>query len=148
MQLSETDLAYAAGLIDGEGCIRINIGTTTLGQRKDGLVLSVAMTNPLPIHFLHKLFDGNIDYREISNKQPTWTWYVSTRLAVEILEKLYPYMLVKKEQAIIAILFGETMSPSYRARGVPSNVLNIRKYLAEQCSTMKKESYFSAASNG
>jgi hypothetical protein len=56
---AETDLAWAAGFIDGEGCIRITAGDR--GGMNVGLTITQKSRIPLD-HFV-SIFGGNVQQR-------------------------------------------------------------------------------------
>lgn len=94
-RVSPEDWAYAAGFIDGEGCIgsRITVG------REPQVRIAAGQKVPGPIVWLYDKFGGHVRQR----KTPygiTWTWTLTSHWAViDFLINLYPYLIVKKKQA-------------------------------------------------
>ena len=104
--MRKTELAYIAGIIDGEGSIQIN----SLGRGKASrLVLSVGMCNPLVPYLLQRHFGGGVSVRPIGqcgwHKQTFWQWKVTANKALSCLEMVFPYLLEKKQQAELAICY-------------------------------------------
>lgn len=121
----KTAYAYCAGLIDGEGCISIgkkpkyhqnNKGTNqftripannTIEPYYDLHVIVVTKDVHLT-KYLHGIFGGSINdvNRNKGFCQGTFKrWVVGANMAKEALQKMYPYLILKKEQARTAIEF-------------------------------------------
>jgi hypothetical protein len=97
-KLSAWQLAYIAGILDGEGCIMLN-------STKQGYVIStvtVSMANASCMRLLHSI-TGVGTLRATHRKGYTRTYYVwqaSDRLEVYMLLKaIYPYLVVKRAEA-------------------------------------------------
>ena len=107
--MKKTDLAYFAGILDGEGYIGIN------PRRQRGYScpsLEVVITNT-KFWLLEQLKFSFGGYVSIGKKvKPNWnirgSWIVSHRVALTFLELVYPYLKLKKQEAEIAIAFQKT----------------------------------------
>jgi len=108
------DLAWAAGIIDGEGSIFI-----MKQQRKDRerghnyiLRISVQSTDPYMTKELGKLFPDGAIFSQDRYKSENWSdtlkWQVNGRRAVNVLKQILPFMRVKQDQAKMAVDFQET----------------------------------------
>lgn len=104
---SELDHAWAAGIIDGEGCITIKIQ-----QRKyyhlQVIVGQSGETLPLMLKKLQRLYGGNIGnpYTEARGARlPKWYWQAVCGVAEEVLKKIMPYLVQKKDQAKVALRY-------------------------------------------
>lgn len=94
--MNDTDLAWAAGFIDGEGCISIR----TSGNYY-GCVLTVVQKFPSPLLKLQTMFGGSIAARD---KGAAYQWRITSNpKVIEVLTLLYPYLLVKKPQAKLVL---------------------------------------------
>lgn len=103
-------LAYAAGIIDGEGCIKIcRVAAARLHRNFDRyqLQVQVDMVNRTVIDFLYNLFGGKIYFHKKRrvNCNNSWRWYIVSQLGGVFLEKILPYLTIKKEHAINAVEF-------------------------------------------
>lgn len=111
--MRETDLAYLAGIIDGEGTISASIGKTSNGLNK---YLCVFNTNFALISWIMSRFGGTLHSRTRSDKWKTEhqiKW--SPKDACIILELVLPYLVIKKEQAeILLILHKEPLTNTER----------------------------------
>ena len=113
IELKQVDLAYAAGIIDGEGCIKIfRVPAAQLKRNFDrySLQVQVDMVNPAAIQWLQDKFGGKVyDHIRDHIKHPTWNnskgWYIYSQQAGVFLNKILPYLLVRVEQAKIALDF-------------------------------------------
>jgi hypothetical protein len=114
--ISETDKAYLAGLIDGEGCISI-LSHTQNGRLKHTLNLKISSSDLAVLNYLRDKYEmGYVscsakDGANGENCRAVYAWGASSQKARILIEMAMPYMLIKKEQADIAIKFQETMRP-------------------------------------
>lgn len=106
--MRKTDLAYAAGIVDGEGTISL----FRCGKSNHSLSLTVAVsnTNMWLVQWLKFAFGGNAYLArdgQGTNKKDVYTWGIYSLPALEFLKLVYPYLRLKKPQAEIAIKFLE-----------------------------------------
>ena len=109
-------IAWSAGIIDGEGCICIHKsqpGAPSQPRQKSvvyHLDLAVKMTYKPAIELLLNIFQvGTITRQKPgkNNKRVTWTWVVTGKSVSIVLKKLLPYLVVKKDEALLALDFVE-----------------------------------------
>lgn len=107
--MRDTDLAWAAGIIDGEGCIDISLRQGRYAQ----LDVSVVNTDPRLLLRLRELFRGSVHHRPHQTSRPrhrmTWRWTIVSRQAETFLRQVRPYLVIKQEQADIALAMRKTM---------------------------------------
>lgn len=112
---SATDLAWAAGIVDGEGCIYIGKrsrerpGSTRPGWK---CTLRVANTDVRMVNRMWQFFGGHVTPPRMIrlSTRPYFEWHSeSARSTRAILEALLPYLVVKRDQAEVAIQFANTM---------------------------------------
>ncbi len=101
-ELTSGDLAYFAGLFDGEGTIGL---AKMAKQNSYSFSLGVGMTSPKAINDLHNAFGGRIWLKEYPNPKwrPLWNWYVYGKRAELILRTLLPFLRVKREEAELVL---------------------------------------------
>ena len=105
------DLAWAAGIIDGEGSIFVMKQGRKDRERTHNYIMrvSVQSTDPYMSKELCKLFpDGAVFTQEIDkrpNNSDTLKWQIQGRKAANVLKQIVPFMRVKHEQAQLAIDF-------------------------------------------
>jgi hypothetical protein len=102
-------IAYCAGIIDGEGSICVT-KTKPMQNRTNPLhapLIRVGMNKEEPMKFLQDTFEcGNIFYEGVRkdrpNQNPMFRWVVTNRDAVvKVIDMILPYLIVKREQAIL-----------------------------------------------
>ena len=96
---SELDLAYAAGLFDGEGCIYV------AAHDRFRLRVQVGMVERAGTTWLHENFGGKLQVKKSQNKnwRAQTVWCLSCKQAAMFLELILPYMKLKHEQAELAL---------------------------------------------
>ena len=101
-------VAYFAGLFDGEGCVFIN--KTWQNKRKLSprykLQVSITNSNPKPLIIIKQLYGGIISARRKNNeKYKAWyVWRVTTKSAENFLRDILPYLIIKKEEVELALI--------------------------------------------
>ena len=105
--MKKTDIAYIAGLFDGEGCIRINKNSAQ--HRYYSLNVSVKMSWQWMPEFLRCGFGGSVYKYKMDKYYPNakdqWCWNIRGQQAVEFLETVMPYLKLKRAEAELALLF-------------------------------------------
>lgn len=149
--ISDVDLAYAAGLIDGEG----TIGITELapgGARPDGrcsrkspqhrIYAAVTMTEPAAILWLHVTFGGHFQALKARrpHHKPTFRWSATSQTAAEVCDLIAPYLKVKRAQAEIAARFyRERLAGNFQgSAGVPADELAARRAALAEIKSLNK----------
>lgn len=128
LALSDLELAYIAGLIDGEGCLRIGL---TSCKRSYFPTISVTMTHLGVIDWLRQKWNGHAIQHQKYTK-PAWAgkWkeqhmtVLNGKRAQLLCRLLLPYLRVKEPQARIILGFpaedrrgpGARLDPSIQAR--------------------------------
>lgn len=105
-------LIYLAGFFDGEG----HIGFSTSKRiAKDGtlviyhgLRISVSQVSPSVIELFKDTFGtGHICKWLNQNQRVQFQWMTSGKSAYEVIKHLFPYLIVKKDEAELAIKYQE-----------------------------------------
>jgi hypothetical protein len=93
------ELAYAAGIVDGEGCVTIN---TWRGRTRP--IVKVAMIHEAPLKHLQTLFGGRIRLSAGRNdRKDHYIWTIQSKMARECLKQLLPFLLIKNKHAEIIL---------------------------------------------
>ncbi len=147
MNVSSEDLSYAAGLLDGEGCIHIGRFYNTQGRPSYHLAVLISMTVTSPLIFMQERFGGTLRAVNRSKKQQ-WQWTLYSKEAVPFLEAMLPRLLIKGPEAAYALLFQDTFkmanSIGYSHGGdggsavLPEKVTEFRTLLWEACRDEKR----------
>jgi hypothetical protein len=112
---TETDWAYLAGIIDGEGCIgqRKNVKE---GREYRYVRIDIGQKYPALLNWLFDTFEvGRVRtyIRKSRNNRVCFTWRIHGALACSyILKGVLPYLVIKREQAELAISLCEDTAPS------------------------------------
>jgi hypothetical protein len=110
-QPTDLELAWAAGLIDGEGCIFISKGRPDITQGainySFALGLKVTMGHYATVQRLQTLFGvgfvGEVKYKNRpSNWNLAFTWLSTSHQAMAILNMLAPYLVTKQDEYLCA----------------------------------------------
>ena len=114
--MDERDLAYAAGLIDGEGWIgmRKKKGIRNKGRAYSYAIgVSVGMANQELPEWLCSMFGGVVCKRltKQANRHDSWHWQIEHGTALLALRSILPYLKLKRPQAELAIQFQEAIKP-------------------------------------
>jgi hypothetical protein len=105
MSIKETDLAWAAGIVDGEGCI----GLSRISNAHWSLRVAVGNTDIRMIDKLCQCFGGKARLQNKKpgkdgfKRKPLWTWVLYGEKAEAFLVAILPYLCNKADQAEIGI---------------------------------------------
>lgn len=134
----ETDLSYAAGIIDGEGTIAIfrrkprrNKGKTSAGDRtpRYDIYTTVTMSDRKVIYWLKDTFGGSIlPLRKYEGHHKSlFRWHLFGESACILLKLIEKYLKTKGLQAIIAMNFYETLIRKKGWQGVRITEENLKE---------------------
>ena len=103
--MKKTDLAYAAGIIDGEGWI--GIGKKGKARHDSYCRVTIGHTSEWLTKWLQFTFGGTIS---ISDRKPNkwkrqYFWNLNEHETLDFLKAIYPFLRIKRPQAEIAIQF-------------------------------------------
>lgn len=125
--MTDTEWAYLAGILDGEGCI-----TSYFNKRGSCYIrIRVTQVNRPVITWLEEVVGGRVwhSHERVFGK-PGYTWGCEGVLAREILRGTYKYLTYKKPQARVAYLIHQVP----KEKRVPLHVhLRALKQRQEAC---------------
>lgn len=115
------ELGYAAGLIDGEGCITIGRHHKTIKGMsfiEYRLEVVISQTDGRALDFMYGLFGGYL-YKRNSKPGPTYKpfiyrWEIRGEKAMKFLKRLIPFLKIRKQEAELAIQFQSIRTKSPR----------------------------------
>lgn len=95
------EISYLAGLVDGEGCIRLHPSNKGI-YRKYYPRLQVTNSYKLLLDMLVSQYGGAIHgpKRGSISTKDCWDWRITGDKARQLLIDLIPFLIVKKEKAI------------------------------------------------
>jgi hypothetical protein len=114
---SPTQIGWTAGVVDGEGCIFASFYEKGRQSTKWTLEVTVCNTDVRLLVCLQELWGGTVrkcSPRKDSNHRQLWSWYLLNRDVKPFLLGIRDALVIKKEQADLAIEFGGLLY----ARGV------------------------------
>lgn len=122
-------ISYTAGLIDGEGSVTISHDHHDPNAKRiwyHSLQFSLTNTNYEIMDWLVSKWNLGKYYKNdnlernkvtISQRRQAWYWYCGPTEAVILLECVYPYLIIKKTEAFICIVFQQWKIAESKAYG-------------------------------
>lgn len=132
-------LLYLAGIMDGEGCIGIELQRANKSCRKvDYYIPRVAIINssyPL-IEWLTNNFGGKYHTRKKeTGKKIIYVWNVFGQHMEDIIRELIPYLIVKSKAANIILRYRETIGDEWN---IPQEIHAKRLKLYQEMRSVNK----------
>lgn len=135
--MEETILAYAAGLLDGEGHVGILATKATPPYRsgRHRLVVGICMTEESVIRWLAETFGANVYTKKprLGRRTVAFVADWQSLRAADFLRKVQPWLRVKSGHAALAIEFQESCTawdqshaPQQRFRKLPEEEIERR----------------------
>jgi len=109
--LTETQKAYLAGLLDGEGCVGIQKKRSSSKRHEYDFDTRVIITNSnySAICWIKEVTGLGCAYQYKRSSNIKWNvvhrWVVVSRNAREFLNAIYPYLIIKKEITDLCLTF-------------------------------------------
>ncbi|GAH95438.1 unnamed protein product [marine sediment metagenome] len=102
---NEQEVAYIAGLFDGEGWISAKSEhLLPITSRK--IVTGIKMSTPEPMLFCSRIFGGQVRPRQTKPRcKQLHEWLLWAKKAEVFLRVIEPYLIVKKDKANLALAF-------------------------------------------
>jgi len=116
--MNETDYAWAAGFIDGEGAVGIEKTGYPMRSGRTSFTGRVVATQIVraPLDKLQQLFGGTI-YRVRNQYGTYWAWRTRGDGTERCLRAVLPYLMVKRQQVECVLAFKATVDQHDRGRG-------------------------------
>jgi hypothetical protein len=132
-----TDWAYAAGFVDGEGCIAIT-RTFLAARNKFGYSVAVVVTNRdrLVLDWMREMWRGRVVASSHSggNARPSWAWRISGTGCETFLRGLRPMLRIKGPQCDNALEMIEVIKRSRYTLG--------RKFMPPEWLELQEKHYW------
>lgn len=91
-----TDLAWAAGFLEGEGSF-----TRTRGYVR----VKAVQVNVEPLLRLQRLFGGNIYGQKVyGGRQPSFAWIVNAKMAQVVVHQIYEFLSLRRKSQVDAMM--------------------------------------------
>ena len=102
--MKTTDLAYMAGIFDGEGCISI-FKYDASHSYSYGLDVCIGMANKYMPELFYLNFGGRLYGYQPKRGKYVWYWHIHSFEAGDFLETVLSYLRLKRNEAELAIEF-------------------------------------------
>ena len=122
-----TEIAYLAGVVDSDGCIRVERVANT-GRNRDSTsyaaFVSIQQVETEAIELAKTLFGGFVQIIQptpsqllkFKNPRTMFRWTAKSRIAAKALSAMRPYLRIKRRQADNAIELAATVRTQTSAR--------------------------------
>ena len=146
-KVTEAELAYLAGLVDGEGCFYI--GHVKTRSKPTGLpyynyhsLLKISNNCKEVLEWVYNTFGGrttlfNKKTKDHTRNFITYDWYATGYLVRDLTILLLPYLIIKKAQAEVMIKMRNTF-PESGSRGPCQPNADILELRAKLCTQMHR----------
>lgn len=109
--MSDIETAYAAGVIDSDGCIGVSRSTWRMRNKGDCVNptyqarITVKQVEPAAIDLLQSLWPGYraVQQPSVNKGKPLHAWHIHSQAAGRALTDLLPFLRIKREQAVNAL---------------------------------------------
>ena len=144
--MNDTELIYLAGLFDGEGCIHIASSKyLDKGRKNPPYKLRIQITNTCK-DLMDKVASFGfyvIERKDLKkNWKRCWVGHMYDRKAAGLLKQMLPYLIVKKDEATLAIEFQDHKDKVGLAngkKGLSEEELAYRVSVKQQLSRLKEQ---------
>lgn len=129
MPNTDIDLAYLAGLIDGEGHLRIGVKQSRRWHQWEVLIV-IGMCDREPLDWCAEVFGGHVTRHSLP-KNPryrrSYTWRIWGDQACALADAILPLLKLKTEQAQVLVDYARFKVELKRTRPGPRVPLAIRQ---------------------
>lgn len=143
--VSDIDWARLAAYVDGEGTIMIAKTEIKTGRKKPQYILTliVANTDPRLIAWLQGIFGGYNAYSHSSSsrfstehgvikRKICFSWRQHEERAAEIIRHIVPYLIMKREQADVALAYREIRKAGSKGRKLTDVDIEMREEMRQK----------------
>ena len=138
------DIRYVAGFFDGEGSVSITRRKPRIGASgqptspKYILEAIIWNTNRRVLELIQQDFGGVLKRRRPRGNQRKESWGLvwSHGRAYSFLERVFPYLVVKREQAKLGLMYWESRK---RSKRLPESEIQKRHYFYERMKTLNRD---------
>jgi hypothetical protein len=141
---SAIDLAYLAGIVDGEGCVEVRFlsGRTA---RRTGLDMRIVVgnTDRRLIDWLVETWGGRVHVAARAGVRDMHVWTLMVRSNRELCEALLPHLRLKAEQLALALeaaslSISRGRNPDGTTRTIPPDNLARRAAIVQEVAQLKR----------
>ena len=136
MKLKNSVKSYIAGIVDGEGCIVIVVNDNK--HLCHVVSLQIGNTDKMMLLFIKKYFGGSLFRANEKNKNGYWKLQLSSKNAINCIKLIYPYLITKRKQAKMALLFQKTKGIC-TTKPTSKSIVKIREDIKKEISNLNHE---------
>ena len=93
------NIAYLAGIIDGEGCFSAIVNANGRGEKHRYAEIKVGQKDKRLLVWIKRYYQGNI-----SRMGQYYQWTLRGKKAIALAKQVQPYLIVKDQQVLRCIL--------------------------------------------
>src|SRR5215475_14007114 len=138
-KMTDVELAYAAGMFEGEGSIRINKPTRS---NKGHLICTVANTDIQILLFYQERWPGCLAKKTGigPNRKEAWVWTCASRKAEAFVKDIFPFLRTErvKTKALLGLEFQAQKQMFTRWNRAPEEYLNRQWEYFEEMKRLNK----------
>lgn len=113
--ISATEAAWAAGMFEGEGSVRLNKPTA---RNLGALLIDLPNTDESIVRWFHERWGGYFRRGVLAgNRKPYWRWRIASHVAASFLTAIYPHLRGEKRARVALAL-------EFQAQKLPSSSFN------------------------
>jgi len=136
---TDVECAYAAGIIDGEGCIYARFRRDVPASHAPVLTVRVAMIDPLVPARLKSWFGGSVILlRKERPCRDQYLWQIASFQAEQVLIAIKPWAITKSKQIAIALELRSMTRSSSHYKPVTESDQNLRIKLVNDLKQAKR----------
>lgn len=135
---------YLAGFFDGEGCIDVQRMYPKEGQGRLYVRPRVRVSQTATCRFiideLHKRYGGSVSHRKhgAGNQRDSISWeFLDRKGMVKLLSEIIPHLVIKREQAKLAVWWLENASGRHGRNGARPKLESARQLFMDELKAMK-----------
>jgi hypothetical protein len=133
--VSDTEAAYAAGILDGEGSISL---TRVHKDRYPSPQVSVASTDRELLEWLQARFGGSIVRKRTykPHHSQSYDWKVTDRKALRVLKRVRPFLVIERKVKRCDLLLTEYLACTPRNGRYTTEQLERKQLLIERFASL------------
>lgn len=130
MKLTEAEIAYFAGVFDGEGCINF----TNSQHDTTFLRIIVSNTNYDIVKYFQQTFGGSVykNKRMSIRWKDSYFWCLARKAAIDFITKTGPWLRIKEQQAHVVYAFDAVKKLHKENKITKKEYLDLIEFLKEQ----------------
>ena len=134
--MDNTELAYAAGFFDGEGCFGIKMHAGKHGPFHTPYA-TISQIRPEILIWLRSHFGGSIRFNPSSGRNGIWALQLSARKSLDLMKALQPFLRIKRAE--VDLILEAFASPTVNRRGgVLKEVQELRQANREKVMAIRR----------